>query len=107
MTQQKNVKLWYIFCLVYVFKKKMSQNAFVDLSVIVCNPPKSYYLHKIYDCVKRVRIRSYSGPNFSRIFPLRISPYSLRMRVNAGKMWTRITPNTGSFYAMYNDQKNP
>ena len=28
-----------------------------------------------------------------------ISPYSVRMRENAGKMRTRITPNTDSFYA--------
>ena len=63
-------------------------------------------------CVKSVLIRSHSGPHFSRIFPhldwirsdtehlsvsLRISPYSVRMRKNAGKMRTRITPNTDSF----------
>ena len=37
-----------------------------------------------------------------RVNPLlRISPYSVRMRENAGKMWTRITPNTDSFYAVY------
>ena len=29
-----------------------------------------------------------------------ISPYSVRMRENAGKMRTRITPNTDSFYAV-------
>ena len=56
------------------------------------------------DCVKRVRIRSYSGPHFSRIFPYSdwiqsISPYSVRIRENAGKMWTRITPTMGTFYA--------
>ena len=31
---------------------------------------------------------------------LRISPYSFRMRENAGKVQTRITPNTDSFYAV-------
>ena len=56
-------------------------------------------------CVKRVRIRSYSGPHFSRIRTkygeiLRISPYSVRMRENAEKMWTRITLNTDIFYAV-------
>ena len=35
-------------------------------------------------------------PAFSRI----ISPYSVRMRENAGKMRTRITPNTDTFYAV-------
>ena len=31
---------------------------------------------------------------------VRISSYSVRMRKNVGKMWTRITPNTVSFYAV-------
>ena len=59
-------------------------------------------------CIKSSRVRSYSGPHFSRIFPhsdwirriLRISPYSVRMRENAGKMGTRITPNKDTFYAV-------
>ena len=51
-------------------------------------------------CVNRDRIRSYSGPHFSRISRiLRISPYSVRMRENPGKIRTRITPNTDIFYA--------
>ena len=89
--------------------------------------------------VKGVRIRSYSGPHFSRIFPhsdwiwrdtpesvfrailvrifprffciwteygeilsirRSISPYSVRMWENPGKILTRITPNTDSFYAV-------
>ena len=29
-----------------------------------------------------------------------MSPYSVRMRENSGKMRTRITPNTDSFYAV-------
>ena len=59
-------------------------------------------------CVKRVCIRIYSDPHFSRIFPFSrirteyggISPYSVRMQENAGKMRTRITPNTDSFYVV-------
>ena len=44
-------------------------------------------------------------PTFSRIRTeygeiLRIYPYSLRMRENAGKIRTRITPNTDTFYAV-------
>ena len=31
-----------------------------------------------------------------------ISPYSVPMRENVGKMWTRITPNMGTFYAVNN-----
>ena len=60
-----------------------------------------YMIH----CVKGVRIRSYSGPHFSRIVIeygeiLRISPYSIPMRENAGKMQTRITLNKDNFYAV-------
>ena len=48
-------------------------------------------------CVKSVRIRSI----LVRIFPhTSISPYSVRMRENARKMWTRITPNTDFFDAV-------
>ena len=54
---------------------------------------------------KKWRIRSYSGPHFSASSRIRneygeirsISPYSVQMRENAGKMPTRITPNTDSF----------
>ena len=45
-------------------------------------------------------------PAFSRIWTedgeiLRISPYSVQMRENLGKMRTRITPNTDSFYTVF------
>ena len=36
---------------------------------------------------------------------LRISSFSVRMRENAEKMRTRITPNTDSFYAVTNNTK--
>ena len=55
--------------------------------------------------VKSVLIKSYSSPHFSCISRIRteygeISPYSVRMRKNAGKMLTRITPNKDAFYAV-------
>ena len=43
--------------------------------------------------MKSARIRSYTEL-------LRISPYSVQMRENVGKMRTRITPNTDTFYAV-------
>ena len=49
--------------------------------------------------VKSARIRSYSGPHFpafSRIWT--DDGEILRMRENARKMRTRITPNTDAFY---------
>ena len=62
-----------------------------------------------FHCVKCVRIRSNSGPNFSRIFPhsdwiqrdTEYLQYSVRMRENAGKMRTRITPKTDVFYTVF------
>ena len=38
---------------------------------------------------------------FFQHFPVVGPPYLVRMRENAGKMWTRITPNTTTFYAVY------
>ena len=69
---------------------------------------ESIHLHYLCrkHCVKRVRIRCYSGPHFpafSRIrteYGDRISPYSVQMRENAGKMRTRITPKTDTFYTV-------
>ena len=50
------------------------------------------------DCVKSVRIRSYTGPHFPA-FGLNTEGYS-RIQTECGKMRTRITPNTDTFYAM-------
>ena len=62
-----------------------------------------------YHCLKRVRIRSYSGGHFFLIFPhsdwlRRDREYLSVFSPNAGKcgkMWTRITPYTDTFYAVY------
>ena len=56
----------------------------------------SKILTSLHHCIKRIRIRSYSGSYSSRIFP-----YSLRMPENPGKMRTRITRNTDSTYAVH------
>ena len=51
-------------------------------------------------CVKSVRIRSYSGPYFPA-FELNMERYSVSFSVQSicGKIRTRITPNTETFYA--------
>ena len=46
---------------------------------------------RLEHCVKSVRIRSYSDPDFPA-FRLNMERY--------GKMRTRITPNTNTFYAV-------
>ena len=55
---------------------------------------------KMY-CVKSVRIWSYSGPHFPA-FGLNTerNGVSLRIQTECGKMRTRITPNTDTFYAV-------
>ena len=56
----------------------------------------------VYHCVKRVRIRSYSGPYFPA-FGLNTERYSgsLRIQSECGKIRTRIIPNTDTFYVVY------
>ena len=58
-----------------------------------------------YHCVKSVRIRRYSGPHFSRIFPHSdwiLGRYPPVFSPSAGKTRTRITSNTDTFYPVYN-----
>ena len=52
-------------------------------------------------CVKGVHIRSYSAPHFPA-FGLNTERYSVSLRIQSecGKMRTRITPNTDTFYAV-------
>ena len=46
-------------------------------------------------CAKSVHIWSYSGPYFPAF-----SLITLRIQTEFGKIWTRITPNTDTFYAV-------
>ena len=55
----------------------------------------------ILHCVKSVRIRSHSGPHFPA-FGLNTKKYRVFLYIQSecGKMRTRITPNTDTFYAV-------
>ena len=55
-----------------------------------------------FHCLKSVRIRSYSGTHFPA-FGLNSERYSVSLHIQSecGKIWTRITPNTNTFYAVY------
>ena len=57
--------------------------------------------HAYMPCVKSVHIRSYSGPHFPE-FGLNRKRYSVSLRIQSecGKMRTRITPSTHTFYAV-------
>ena len=60
-----------------------------------------WYPTVVYNChsVKSVRIWGYSGPHFPA-FGLNTERYSVSLRVQSecGKIRTRITPNTDTFY---------
>ena len=58
-------------------------------------------LETAYQCVKSVRIRSYSGPHFPA-FELNTERYSVSLRIHSrcAKTRTRITSNRDTFYAM-------
>ena len=64
------------------------------------------YSHKcklwLCHCVKSVRIRSYSGPYFSA-FGLNTVRCGVSFRIQSehGKIRTRVTPNTDTFYTVY------
>ena len=64
----------------------------------------------IFHCAKSVRIQNYSGPHFSA-FGLNTERYSVSLRYTislgiqskCGKIRTRITPNTSTFYAVFEE----
>ena len=60
------------------------------------------YYSANFHCVKSVRVRSYSDPQFPA-FGLNTERYSvsLRNQFKCGKIQTRITLNTNNFYAVF------
>ena len=58
------------------------------------------WMNNIIHCVKSARIWSFSGPHFPA-FGQNTERYGeyLRIQYNCGKIRTRKTPNTGTFYA--------
>ena len=75
-------------------------------AILVRKFPAFSRIRTEYGEIRSVRIRSHYGPHFSRIFPhldwiRRDIPYLSVFSPNAGKcgkMWTRTTPNTDTFY---------
>ena len=59
-------------------------------------------LSKAFYCVKSVGIRSFSGPYFPA-FGLNLERFgvSLHIQSETGKIRTRKTPNTDTFYAVF------
>ena len=65
--------------------------SFLVIFALVSFNSNVFYL--VHHCVKSVRIRSYSGPHFPA--------FGLNTERYCGKMRTRITPNTDTFYAVH------
>ena len=59
-----------------------------------------------YHCVKNVRIWSYSGP-YLPVFGLNTERCSISFGIQfeCRKIWTKITPNTDTFYTVYSQGK--
>ena len=91
----------------FIQKKCLLPSSIIEWNNLDTNIRNSerFGIFKMIHCLKSVRSRIYSGSHFSCSFPhsdsirrdTGISPYSAKMRENAGKMWTRITPNTDIF----------
>ena len=106
--EQKKLRIWTIFT--QCFFRKMQKNSCSKILYRIttrkfqkkslnnfCWSSSSLRKH----CVKIVRIQSYSGPHFPA-FKLNTERYrvSLRIQSKCGKMRTRITSNTNTFYAV-------
>ena len=86
--------------LIFIVKfEQISNIAVVFLLLTLGKEIFDYLLH--LHCVKSVRIGSFSGPCFPP-FGLNTEKYSASLRIQSkcGKILTRKTPNTGTFYAV-------
>ena len=85
-----------------VSKYGVFSGPFSDLFTVSCRLiTKSNRNFRILHCVKGVRIQSYSGLYFPAFgLNMERSEVSLRIQSECGKMWTRITQNTDTFYAV-------
>ena len=75
---------------------------------LICHlsPGHSTWIDRTLHCVKSVYIGIHSGPYFLP-FGLNTGRYSVSLRIQSecGKIPTRITPNTDTFYAVLDIQK--
>ena len=74
-----------------------------ESALLFCiNAVALYIFLQRFNCVRSVRIRSYSGPYFTA-FGLNTERHevSLRIQSESGKIRTRTTPNTDNFYAVF------
>ena len=77
----------------------LTEAMFVDYAGVICKSIYKWLVNDFMkDCMKRARIRSYSGPYFP-VFGLNTERYSVSLYIQSEcwKIPTRITPNTDTF----------
>ena len=86
-------------------RKSDIQQYFLSLSI---SPSQTPSPTKTIHCVKSAHIRSYSGPHFP-IFGQNTERYSVSLHIQSKcrKIWTRITPNTDTFYTVISRSNLP
>ena len=97
----------FLFSILTVKQLKLQYRLFKLDFISFIDPLQNIFLI-IPHCLKSVHIWSYSGSHFSGLFRIcseyreirSITPYSVQMRENTGKMRSRITPNMDTFYAV-------
>ena len=97
---KKKLRIWILFTQCHI-KEYVDQLNFYLFTVSCRLITKSNRNFRILHCVKGVRIQSYSGLYFPAFgLNMERSEVSLRIQSECGKMWTRITQNTDTFYAV-------
>ena len=112
VTAYVKVYLVYYYTLIWVKILVRSYKLIIALSSPYCTCIMSkfiFFIHVIAmlyhviskHCMKSVCIRSYCGPHFpTLVLNTERSSVSLRIQSECGKMPTRITPNTDTFYVV-------
>ena len=95
--------IWYYLILLITFElvRKSRKSLFSsDTQAEVSLKKSTSKMNKMH-CVKSVRIWIYSGPHFPE-FGVNTEKYSVsfRIQLECRKIWTRITPNMDTFYAV-------
>ena len=90
-------------CVRVHFSIKLQSSRVIEIHKSKC---KTHKCLNVYHCVKSVRIRSFSGPNFPA-YGQNTERYILSLRIQSerSKIQTRKTLNTDNFHAVYSTTK--
>ena len=96
----ENISLLFLVSLL-LFLNKQQLAGYENSFKLICDRYNDKVLNSNMHCMKSVRIRSFSCPYFPA-FRLNTARYSVSpyFRIESGKIQTRKTPNTHTFYAV-------